>query len=189
MGSPGLGPQRRALSCKSNRRANVPRAQRRRLTRPRVAPPRHPRCTPATPRPRRGRARARAGRHASCSGRYHARRAHPSSRLARSRRRLRARPHRHLAPHARAASRCGSARSDATPLVALTFASSCTLLGFLGGRLALARARLRADARDDPPPAGGARRLRSAPPSRTRSSPRSAGSRRASRTRCATRSA
>ncbi len=35
---------------------------------------------------------------------------------------------------------------DAAPLVALTFASSCTLLGFLAGRLALARARLRADA-------------------------------------------
>jgi two-component system sensor histidine kinase HydH len=35
---------------------------------------------------------------------------------------------------------------DATPVVALTFASSCTLLGFLWGRLALAQARLRADA-------------------------------------------
>jgi signal transduction histidine kinase len=35
---------------------------------------------------------------------------------------------------------------EAAPLVALTFASSCTLLGWLAGRLALARARLRADA-------------------------------------------
>lgn len=35
---------------------------------------------------------------------------------------------------------------SAAPLVALTFATSCTLLGFLAGRLALARARLRADA-------------------------------------------
>ena len=35
---------------------------------------------------------------------------------------------------------------DATPLVAVTFASSCTLLGFLAGRLAMARARLREDA-------------------------------------------
>jgi len=35
---------------------------------------------------------------------------------------------------------------DATLLVALTFASSCTLLGFLAGRLAMARARLREDA-------------------------------------------
>jgi two-component system sensor histidine kinase HydH len=35
---------------------------------------------------------------------------------------------------------------DATPLVAVTFASSCTLLGFLAGRLAMARARARADA-------------------------------------------
>jgi signal transduction histidine kinase len=35
---------------------------------------------------------------------------------------------------------------DAVPLVALTFASSCTLLGWLVGRLAMARARLRADA-------------------------------------------
>jgi signal transduction histidine kinase len=35
---------------------------------------------------------------------------------------------------------------NAVPVVALTFASSCTLLGFLAGRLALARARLRADA-------------------------------------------
>ncbi len=34
----------------------------------------------------------------------------------------------------------------AAPLVALTFASSSTLLGWLAGRLALARARLRADA-------------------------------------------
>jgi two-component system sensor histidine kinase HydH len=35
---------------------------------------------------------------------------------------------------------------NAAPIVALTFATSCTLLGFLAGRLALARARLRADA-------------------------------------------
>jgi signal transduction histidine kinase len=35
---------------------------------------------------------------------------------------------------------------DASPLVAFTFASSLTLLGFLAGRLAMARARLRADA-------------------------------------------
>jgi two-component system sensor histidine kinase HydH len=35
---------------------------------------------------------------------------------------------------------------DAAPLVALWFASSCTLLGFVAGRLALARARLREDA-------------------------------------------
>jgi two-component system sensor histidine kinase HydH len=35
---------------------------------------------------------------------------------------------------------------DASSLVALTFASSLTLFGFLGGRLAMARARLREDA-------------------------------------------
>ena len=35
---------------------------------------------------------------------------------------------------------------SAVPVVALTFASSCTLLGWLAGRLAMARARLRADA-------------------------------------------
>jgi two-component system sensor histidine kinase HydH len=35
---------------------------------------------------------------------------------------------------------------EAAPIVALTFASSCTLLGWLAGRLGLARARLRADA-------------------------------------------
>jgi signal transduction histidine kinase len=35
---------------------------------------------------------------------------------------------------------------DAVPLVAFTFASSCTLLGFLAGRLAMARARERAAA-------------------------------------------
>jgi two-component system sensor histidine kinase HydH len=35
---------------------------------------------------------------------------------------------------------------NAAPIVALTFATSCTLLGFLAGRLALARTRLRADA-------------------------------------------
>jgi two-component system sensor histidine kinase HydH len=35
---------------------------------------------------------------------------------------------------------------DASSLVALTFASSLTLFGFLGGRLAMARARLRQDA-------------------------------------------
>jgi len=35
---------------------------------------------------------------------------------------------------------------DASALVALTFASSLTVLGFLAGRLAMARARLRADA-------------------------------------------
>ena len=35
---------------------------------------------------------------------------------------------------------------DAVPIVAFTFASSCTLLGWLAGRLGMARARLRADA-------------------------------------------